>query len=183
MTLNLFRMEVMVERLFHSWHHFLFIPCRGVKTPAFIRMQQRRQHIRSAAHPAPRRHLQFDTRNRRIGAKHQQSRALGRLGLIDAGRTAPLRWVRWFYVSWDRVRCTANHMRQKPVPSLLGAVVCTAVSNGMHTVREALAGLRRQINLQHVSDPGETGGKNASRLQRMLRGARAGSSRRGKISL
>ena len=91
MTLNLFRMEVMVERLFHSWHHFLFIPCRGVKTPAFIRMQQRRQHIRSAAHPAPRRHLQFDTRNRRIGAKHQQSRALGRLGLIDAGRTAPLR--------------------------------------------------------------------------------------------
>ena len=40
--------------------------------------------------PANQRRLQLNTRNCRIGAKHQQSRALWRLGLIDAGRTAPL---------------------------------------------------------------------------------------------
>ncbi len=45
-------------------------------------------------------------------------------------------------------------MRQKPVPSLSVAVVRTAVSNGMRREREALAGLRRQINPQHVSDTG-----------------------------
>jgi hypothetical protein len=38
--------------------------------------------------PANQRRLQLDTRNCRIGAKNQRSRALG---LIDAGRTAPPR--------------------------------------------------------------------------------------------
>jgi hypothetical protein len=96
--------------------------------------------------PANQRRLQLDTRNCRIGAKNQRSRALG---LIDAGRTAPPR-ARQSVLSacadsmYRGMGCvvlltTCDRSQYRLTADLSVAVVRTAVSNGMHRAREAQA--------------------------------------------